>query len=200
MDLISKATSAIYQKVIVVTNIKKGHESGLNSMPEAVKSFIDPSPGLLTYEGYLKAVDPLSASIILCSIDDRTKSISHNVLILSHVITDIIPRHGTSKIEASVVEEIVERERSSALAGHPYFHRTGVKQTVTDEELRCIQESITSLFQRYRVPIRLEKSNQELIIADSVRVKPPYNHESDYICPTRVILQRIKHMVDSRPR
>lgn len=206
MSFYDKAKRLLYQYVDVQTNIKK--DSNFQS------EFIIPL-GLelrncddnltdvkqLIYSGYLKAIDPLSKSTILCLVNSDNLNITSNLLILGHTISDIrcSAYIKPDNVDPGAIQELIESDSQVKLAKHPYFYRPETEHTLSQDELIGIQKSIIAWLEKYRIPVELNENNAELVVANSVRVKPPYNHESDYICPTRIVLQRVKRIIDSRP-
>ena len=190
-----RAKLLLFHHVDVVTNIKRARDFGVSDF---VPPYEQQEP--LTYSGYLKVIDPISKSVILAKTDGI--SVTGNVLILGQNICDILQSEWGRKthIDPLTVERILENDSQIKIATHPYFHRPQTRDNLSPEELQKIQKSIMDWFKKYFIPIELNSVTQELIVAESVRIRPPYEHESDYISPTRVALKRIKYLVDSRPK
>lgn len=149
---------------------------------------------LLTYSGYLKAFDPITKSAILCSIENN--KVINNILILGHSIDQIQLKQNDKYCNEA--RQIIEADSIEKSSQHPYFHRPGVN-SITDEELLKRREDIISWLKKNRIPMEVNQDTSEIIIAESARVRPPYEHEIDYICSTRIVLTRLKHIIDSRP-
>lgn len=148
----------------------------------------------LVYTGYLKALDPITKCAILCVIDCDT--VTNNILILGQVIEKIELSRKTDTIPVSKVEQTIQRDTLKRQASHPYFaHR---KYSITKEELQRRRDNILEWLLRNRIPATINENGQEIIIADSVKLKPPYEESNDFICPTRVVMKRIKQIVDTR--
>lgn len=151
----------------------------------------------LTFSGYLKAVDPISKSTILCKINDE-QIIEQNLLILGHHITYVKCTNRDDSIPPTEVERIIETSCRLELSNHPFFNRNSPSEELSGEQLDKRRVEISDWLSRLRIPNRLDEVNGEIIVADTVRIKPPYEFTSDYICPTRIVLNRVKQIVDSR--
>lgn len=154
----------------------------------------DAAGGNLILTGYLKTIDPISHSVILCLIDEQTGLVSDNILILGQNISDIKLADNGNKIDCKRVKDFIDIDSHEKLKHHPYFQRP-TKPTLTRQELSLLQGRIIEWFTKWRVPIELNEETQELVVK-SVRIRPPYEHEADYVAPSRILLRGIKHMVD----
>jgi len=198
MAYYEKAKELLYAHIDVETNIKKSKDFKSEFVPNSnhLEGLSDQDQRELTFTGYLKAIDPISYSVILCQIDPNTRSIVSNILILGRNICDI--HQSTHSLDQDFLSRADVASYCdnylSSLNDHPYFCRSST--SLSGEELHDSQTRIISWLTKYRIPIELDEKTQELIVAESVRIKPPYKHETDFICPTRVVLKRIKHIVD----
>lgn len=198
MALYEKAKQLLYQLVVVETDVRQTKDFASSFLADGNIEQISTKDGKLNlaFNGYLKTIDPISHSVILCHLTGE--SIVDSLLILGRNIRDIRLSKILNRNSLTVCdfEQLVERDQQAKLRNHPYFCKPPTNQPLDPEELTLSQARIINWFNKYRVPIKLIEDTQELLVADCVRIKPPYLHESDYICPTRVILRRIKYMVD----
>uniref|UniRef100_A0A6G1SDS3 AD domain-containing protein n=1 Tax=Aceria tosichella TaxID=561515 RepID=A0A6G1SDS3_9ACAR len=192
-----KAKELLYTHVNVETNIKKSKDftSDFLLHSKHLDESTIPDKRRLTFTGYLKAIDPISHSVILCQIERETRSIN-NILILGRNICDIHQSTSDPDQDYLSKEDVANYcdNYVSSLNNHPYFCKPST--SLTSQELIESQTRIVSWLKKYRIPIELDEKSQELVVAECVRIKPPYKHESDFICPTRVVLKRIKNIVD----
>lgn len=184
-----------YHYVKVSTNIKRSSEFKSNFSP-SIDCDIETS--LLIYTGYLKVIDPISKSIILSLIDIPNGIVMNNILILGQHVREVTKLEDNGNHE--LVRDILERDSCEKVANHPYYKRNSSRLVLSKGELKLRQDEILSWLKLNRIPSKLDASSEDLVIADSVRIKPPFEHKSDYICPTGVILKRVKHLIDSRPK
>jgi hypothetical protein len=185
-----KAKELLFKRVDVETNVKKSKDFSSDFSSHDGKQLI--------FTGYLKTVDPISHSVILCQPDTDDKSIAKNILILGQNICDVRSTLDSNPKSLTEVDlkALITNEHAIKLGNHPYFYKSAARQNLTEQELIATQAKVISWFKKYRIPIVLDDQSQELIVADCVRIRPPYEHETDYICPTRVVLKRIKYIVD----
>lgn len=186
LDSISRL---LYNHVNVVTTIKRTDDFQC--------PFASLHNQMLIYSGYLKVIDPLTKSTILCSIDSQKRIVTNNLFILGHTISeiqlsDIASR--TAALDVQDVQHIIETDTATKTLSIPYFKRV----LLDEEELNQRRQEIFDWLKKNRIPVDLNPMNNEIEIAKSVRIRAPYEHESDYICPTRIVLSRIKSIVDSR--
>lgn len=148
----------------------------------------------LVYTGYLKAFDPITKSVILCNIENEL--VSENILILGRHITTITKSdNSVVNLSPNQVQEVINSGVSLKLVRHPYL---GLSKSYSDEaELSKRCEEIMEWLKKNRIPV--ERRDNDLIVAEVVKIKPPYEHATDYICPTRTILERLKRIIESRP-
>lgn len=192
LDL-EKAYKLQYHHVIVSTNVERSKNCSI----KFVKTSSEPGEKL-EFFGYLKVVDPISKSAILCQIKEET--VVDNILILGHVIIDIQLSGELDEIPTDNVSRIVQQASQTKIQTHPYFARNTTDRHTSEDLIRRKREIIDWL-KRNRIPVEQDcANNADLLIADSVRLKPPYQYDSDYICPTRIVLKRLKHIVDSMPK
>lgn len=184
-----------FQHVRVITTIRRSHdyESGFCDKTGSQEER-DEDSNLLTYAGYLKAIDPITKSVVLCKID--SEEVTGNILILGHNVARVTPSLTAQIAEKDLVQRIVEEDTKKKLSQHPYF-RDKSDDKLDPLEVLERQSSILKWMERNRIPASVDKVRDEIIIAGDVRIRPPYERESDYICPTRLILKRVKSIVDS---
>lgn len=191
----SRVSELLYHHVEISTTIK------INIGAQDVRTeflFVDDNllhnEQKLVYTGYLKALDPITKCAILCAIDCDT--VTNNILILGQVIDKIQLSCSSDTISASEVEQTIQKDNLSRQANHPYFVQK--KSSTTKEELQNRRDDILEWLSRNRIPATLNEDGEEIIIADCVKLRPPYEESTDFICPTRVVMKRIKQIVDNR--
>lgn len=185
----------LYQHVVVISTvkIKAGTQDVHPEFLEVDNKLLDHEQNLV-YTGYLKTLDPITKCTILCSIECGT--VTNNILILGHIIDEIKISCNQETISTSEVEQIIKSDTLKRQSNHPYFAQK--ISSLTTEELHRRRVDILEWLARNRIPARLNQDGNEIIIADSVKLKPPYDSSNDYVCPTRVVLKRIKQIVDNR--
>lgn len=191
---LSDIEQLLYHRVRVLTKISKS----INYVSSFASSTTDLN-GLLIYIGYLKAFDPLTNSAILCSIIDG--KVDENIIILGHIIETIeldIQNKEYGYIDASNVEEIIKIDTSKKCENHPYFKNkiNSIESNVDQLDNRCHQ--IIKWLNKNRIDAHVDQNTKNIVIADLITLRSPYVHVSDYICPTRIILKRVKNIIDSR--
>lgn len=194
---LASISELLYKNVEVITTIKMNIKSE-DPRPAFlhIKNDLSVVEKRLVYKGYLKAFDPISKSTILCSIDKET--VINNILIIGQIIDEINLALEPGAISPSKVEQVVQADTLRRQTGHPFFiHRTSI---ITKEELLERRDEILKWLGKNRIPAKMNQDELEIIIADSVKLRPPYENSTDYICPTRVVLKRIKQIVDNREK
>lgn len=181
-----------YKYVDVVTT--------LNPVPKIKLKFQNKQYDKLVYSGYLSVVDPVSKSVILCSIDDK-RSITQSILVIGNIIDQVIESKDGQLIFRDEVGAIIERDRSQKVQLHPYYRRNEDACELTREEIIERRNEIVDWLRKNRLEVELDSSDDTIIVLDKlVRIKAPYSHSSSYVCPTRVILNRVQHIINSRPQ
>lgn len=183
------SSQLIYHHVKVKTKVNKPAEFVSNEFFYSDDRFKN-----LIYTGYLKALDPITKSAILCIIDN--KAVTKNILILGHIIDKIQLSHEENAIPTIEVQQILQADTQLRQAGHPYFNQKA--SPITEEEQHKRRDEILSWLAKNRIPAVLDEATDDIIVADSVRIKAPYEDATDYSCPTRVVLKRIKQIVENR--
>lgn len=185
------AISLLYCYVDVRTHIERSH--GYKS------TFCNRIPNLpneqeknLIYTGFLKAFDPLTKSVILCNIEEST--LTDNILILGrHIVSIAKSSIETPKFTRDEVQSVINSATSLSSAEYPYLQCSNLDETELSE--KC--DKIVEWLKKNRIPV--ERRGNNIVVAENVKIKPPYEHATDYICPTRTILERLKRIVESRP-
>lgn len=191
-DLV-RAYDLLYHHVSVLTTVRQTKDCSINY------TTISDEPGeFLEFTGYLKVVDPISKSVILCQVEEGT--IVNNVLILGHVINTIQISTKPDSIPVSVVSGIIQKDSLTKLKAHPYSKGEAANSLVKSETIDKREEAIIKWLKKNRIPAKYDGVNSCILIADCVKLKPTYQFLSDYICPNRIVLKRLKHIVDSRPQ
>lgn len=176
-----------YHHVRVATTVRKASDfDPQKSFPFVVRN---QSSDKLVYVGYLKALDPISKSAILCQIENS--EITKNIIILGHCIEEINLSEENDLIPPCDVRRIVELEQSQKFTNHS-------SHSLTDQEVKDRRDEIVGWLRKLRIPANVDAITNEVIVADSVRIRPPYESATNYICPTRIVLSRIKRIVESR--
>ena len=194
----SVAKQLLYSYVDVVTTIGAGlrlDSKFLSANAQQQQSLI--------YSGYLKAFDPVTSSSILCLIEDNI--VRRNLIVLGCNIIDIIPSLTTvNKLSPTEAGAIIELDSQTKAARHPFYQRTSQSGaglvTLEGETLVEVRDEIVDWLKVNRLPVSVDEQTHEIQVAGSIRINPPYEHETDFVCPTRVVFKRIKHIISSRPR
>lgn len=185
-----------YQHVKVVTNVKNIGELKsvfVNHVEEKQKS----DNNYLILQGYLKVVDPITISTILVHIEDE--KVKENIIILGRNITRISLSEKLDVIASDKVKTIVELDTALKRENLPFFKRDYAIHSLSSEEVIKRKDLIVKWLRDNRIPCTFDSNSNEIIIAEKIRLNAPYEHITDYACPTRIILKRIKHIVDSTP-
>lgn len=190
---LSKIYDLLYHHVIVLTKVNRAKDCSINFDGTSEKL-----GKVLEFTGYLKVVDPISKSVILCQIKDEF--IVNNALILGHVISSIQVSTMLDAIPTSVVSKIIQEDSSIKFEAHPYFEGRRKNQLLSSEVINRRGDEIIEWLRKKRIPARRDCVDNSIIIADSVRLKSPYESPCDYTNhKNMVVLKRLKNIVDSRP-
>lgn len=186
---ISTISGLLYHHVDVITKHKR--------RPDFQEDFVDLEAQSLIYSGYLKAIDPHTKSVVLCRISSD-KLVNDNALILGHNICDIKLSNYKSDdaITVEEVEEIIQSDREKRLESHPLFDQ---RYVCSKEELDFRRDLILNWLRKNRLPVSCDFDNGDIIVCGRAKIKPPYKNTKDFICPTRVVLKRLQHIVNSMP-
>lgn len=131
--------------------------------------------------GYVKTVDPISESIVLVLFEDEKPKMLH--VVMGHAVNSVTVVTDASPAEKEQLENLFMPAR----------------QALSAEQLRERKEKVRSWMCVNRIPVA--ESAQEpgvLIIADSVRLLPPYGPE-DFQCTNSLVLGKIRGMVSLMP-
>lgn len=179
----------LYTNVKVITKLRQSFES---RSPFLVKADVGDE---LAYSGFLKAYDPLTKSVILCHI--KNDIVTENIIILGHTIESVVSHDQIdqdqilhpSKTEKILIEDILNKCRNNS----------ELESTkLSNEDIRRRRSEIVEWLTKNRIPVKIEDTSSDILIVDDIRVQSPYENISDYKCPTRIILKRIKNIIDSR--
>lgn len=188
----------LYRHVEVVTNVRKSQDLVSKFTPQQ-----NNDDRLLTYSGYLKSFDPITNSSILCLIEYDV--VMNNILVLGTHIIDIRLSANCDAIYLSPIEvcHIIEHDSLTKVARHSYFQRSpssdAIEILANKDLLTKRHNEIIAWLKENRVPADLNYETDEIIVAGCARIKPPYEKDSDYICPTAIVLRRLKCLIESRP-
>lgn len=186
----------LYNHVNVATSVSKGRDRTSSFL-------IEDANKELTFSGYLKVYDPISGSIVLCHISEG--KVAKNILILGCNISAINQTpESASHLQPIDVRRIIELDRQAKVAHHPYFQRShSLEEQSTIHNHRNIEklrDEIVGWLRENRLTVTTHEPSNDIIVADRIRIRPPYKHESDFVCPTNIVLKRIQHIINSRPR
>lgn len=185
----------MYECVDVLTNIDRARDFDCPFAPRNYLKAQDEGREKLVYSGYLKAIDPITKSVILCNLKD--KALCQNILILGRHIVDITKSdYSIDSLATEEVQTIIQNDSSRRLKDHP-FHRKE-HPSLTEAELSDRCDEIMRWLSKNRIPAG--RCGKDIVVAETVRIKPPYEHVTDYICPTRIILDRLKRIIELRPK
>lgn len=187
-----------YHNVEVLTDLKKSSEFTSDFCIPNSSDSKRTSNQILVYAGYLKAIDPITKSIILTAIDEASNRVLKNILILGQHVVSV--HEVETNVPVTKVKYILEQDSQEKVKSHPFYQRETEIDLLSPDQLKSRQEEILNWLKLNRIPTVLDELSNDLIIADSVKIRPPYQHVSDYICPTQVVLKRIKHIIDQRPK
>lgn len=148
------------------------------------------------FVGYLKAFDPISRSVIVCKVEDS--EVIENVIILGQHIIRVELINPEDSILACEVQKVVESDTLRRLSKVPFLRLNTSCSLLSKEELEHRRNDIQAWLIKNRIPVKVDSSSGDIIIADSVRVRSPYENTTDYTCPSGTVLKRFKHIVDSR--
>lgn len=191
MDQSDPIIDLMFSHVTVETLVKRS-----NDFTSDFSSGNADSEETLCYNGHLKAADPISGSVVLCDIDRETNRVIKSIMIIGNVIDNVKPSSQIC-IPKEIVLRAIELERQ-CLARAPYFRKN--LQDLTRDQIIERRDEIMSWLQSCFVHVEHDDSTNEISISSTkIRVRPPYERDSDYICPTRIVLQRFKGLIDSRP-
>uniref|UniRef100_A0A8C1NXK2 Gem (nuclear organelle) associated protein 6 n=1 Tax=Cyprinus carpio TaxID=7962 RepID=A0A8C1NXK2_CYPCA len=131
------------------------------------------------FEGRVFTVDPVSASVVLLSVQESERPSVR--VILGHAVTDVqILRRGT---------EETERQMKSVLLPDR-------AQSLSAEELKSRRESVRLWLEQNRVPVT--EDGEVLRVANALTISAPYR-PGDCSSANEIILSRVQSLVESRP-
>ncbi|XP_051532190.1 gem-associated protein 6 [Myxocyprinus asiaticus] len=131
------------------------------------------------FEGFVFTVDPVSASVVLMSLQEKERPSVR--VILGHAVRDVqILRRGT--------EETERRLKSVFLPD-----RT---QDLSSEQLKSRRQNLRLWLEKNRVPVT--EDGEVLLVANVLTISAPYG-TGDCSCANEIILARIQSLVESNP-
>lgn len=194
---IDEISNLLYHLVEVTLTVKiSGQHKSLFVAPSTTLGIEKDCDPKLIYRGYLKAYDPVSKSVILCLIQDGL--MLENMMVLGYYIDKLRISGQPSALSPQDVQNIIEQNLSSKYTHNSKSVHDGLSQSNQDPGLVERSDRTLQWLLKNRIPARLEPSDGSIIIADSVRLKSPYKSSSDYVCPNRIVLKRIKRIVESQ--
>lgn len=146
-----------------------------------------------SHTGYLKVVDPISMSMILCDIEDS--KVTKNILVLGHGIIGVERTNIPNSLKPDEVAILVEADGRDRLGTNPFFAEKYKDHNLTEEKLRARRDRIENWFKASRIPIEVHPVSNEIIVATTVRIRPPYDSPKDYVGSTSTITKRIIYLV-----
>ena len=181
--------SMLYRRVIITTVVKVS--------PEFI---CDPHFGYSTDEnnvsfvGYLKTVDPETEAAILVCIKDGL--VLRSMLVLGHCIKSItlLADEKNDSASSQMIKDIIEKD--DKVGASNYVTLSICQDESTREYLANLKEPIKNWLTKNKIPVRTQDGTDNLIIANCVILKPPFTDECNYICPNRIVLYRIKSIID----
>ncbi|XP_015790831.1 gem-associated protein 6-like [Tetranychus urticae] len=128
--------------------------------------------------GLVKAIDPLSGTIVLLHCDEADPS----------KVTDIRIITGHSIEEVNIEAD----QNSNQLVADI------LKEKEFDEnELQDRKEKLIDWFKKNRIPI-VEKENKDLVVASVITIKPPYRKD-DCSSSNVMVIRRIQDLMSKMP-
>lgn len=170
----------------------------LNRCDKYKSIFLRPSSRCsdLIYVGYLKALDPLTKSVILCSIKDNI--VVDNLLVPGQNIRTISKTNldsGEVALSRDIVSKILAEDTNKKLKECPYYRSNIIESHKQELNVLKRGEDIVSWLTKNRIEAKIDKDTRAIIIANSVRLDYPYMNDSDYTCPTRIVLKRLQKII-----
>ncbi|XP_026131714.1 gem-associated protein 6-like [Carassius auratus] len=131
------------------------------------------------FEGRVFTVDPVSASVVLVSVqENECPSVR---VILGHAVTDVqILRRGTEETERQM-KSVFLPDRA---------------QDLSAEELKSRRESVRLWLEKNRVPVT--EDGELLCVANALTISAPYR-PGDCSSTSEIILSRIQSLVEKLP-
>ncbi|XP_016113896.1 gem-associated protein 6 [Sinocyclocheilus grahami] len=131
------------------------------------------------FEGRVFTVDPVSASVVLLSVQENERPSVRGIL--GHAVTDVqILRRGTEETERQM-KSIFLPDRAQILSA---------------EELKSRRESLRLWLEKNRVPVT--EDGEILRVANALTISAPYR-PGDCSSANEIILARIQSLVQSTP-
>ncbi|XP_064484725.1 gem-associated protein 6-like [Ornithodoros turicata] len=133
------------------------------------------------YAGYVKTIDPVSESVILVLFEnDKPKTLR---VIMGHCVKSI-----------TVVEEATSEQRQQ-LENLFVPHC----EQLSTEQIKERRDKLLSWLRINRLPVKQDPENtNQLVIADSVIISPPYT-AVDCQCTNEIVLGKVCGLISSMP-
>lgn len=185
----------MYNYVNILTNINRARDFDCPFAQQDFTRTQDEGQQRLIYSGYLKAFDPITKSVILCNL--KNKAVCQNILILGrHIVNITKSEDSINNLPTEQIQSIIQDDSTRRLKNHPFHRKEDSDLTEAQLSDRC--DEIIKWLEKNRIPA--ERCGNDIVVAGTVRIRPPYEHVTDYICPTRTILDRLKRIIGLRPR
>lgn len=91
------------------------------------------------------------------------------------------------------IRNIVEKTDKVQLSR---YYADNTPDEATNRQMNELKETIKSWLVTNKIPVETKDGTNDLVIANCVTLKPPYTDECNYICPNRIVLYRIKSIID----
>lgn len=133
------------------------------------------------YAGYVKTIDPVSESIILVLFANCKPEKLR--VVMGHTVKSI------TVVEDSTPEQ--RRQIENLFVPH--------REHLKPEELKARREKLLTWLQINRLPVKQNPENgDQLVIADSVTILPPYTCD-DCQCTNEIVLGKVRGLISSIP-
>eukprot|EP00794_Sanderia_malayensis_P020062 gene20062-22031_t len=157
-------------------------------------------------EGYLYTVDPISATLVLVSICDKScelgppsaQFVNHDYDDADHKFKiDFVMDHALSNVK-EIFSEHQEREWKiiKQYMDAKLSSRTTSLDLIKDEDASKMKEDVIALLKLHRIPVQLD-GNSILVLNGAARIEPPYNADSCHSSNSIVLDKIRKILLDS---
>nr|XP_003199591.3 gem-associated protein 6 [Danio rerio] len=134
-----------------------------------------------SFTGRVFTVDPVSASVVLVSLDEAERPAV--TLVLGHAVSDV-------QVLSAGSEQTLSRMRSVFLQTHTPTH------TLSADELQRRRESVRRWLQDNRIPV--QEDGELLRVAHALTISAPYR-PGDCSCANQIILARVQSLLENNP-
>lgn len=138
-------------------------------------------PDKQVHEGWLKAIDPVSGTLILVTLTDDSSAVNHVILINTDTYDDV-----------KVLKEVDPNIKSMLLNLYS-GDKSHLAIDVGDRK-----ELLVAWIKQNRLPLRETDNGRDLVVSESVTICPPYTADSCNGSNGRVLML-IRNLVDKLP-